>query len=83
MLVGVTLSLVQQSLAARGVAQVTRPIRREELPGFRAAFALNATFVARAFAGCDGCVYPGVPGLVESLVAAHDAEPAERVDGPM
>lgn len=83
MLDGVTLQLVRRALAARGIAQTTRPVRHDELAGFRAAFALNTAFVARAIAGCDGHAWPGVAGLVESLVAMHDAGPAEPVDATM
>ena len=81
MLAGVTLALVQRALAARGIAQVTRSVARDELPRFRAGFALNTAFVARTIAGCDGHAWPGVPGLAESLIAAHDAEPVEPL-GP-
>lgn len=83
MLDGVTLQLLRRALAARGIAQATRPVRHDELAGFRAAFALNTAFVARTIAGCDGHAWPGVPGLVESLVAMHDAEPAEPVGETM
>lgn len=79
MLDGVTQQVVRRGLARLGEAQVTRPVQRDELPGFRAAFALNTAFVAHPIAAIDAVAFDPDPARLGTLLAAHDGEPAEPV----
>jgi len=70
---GVTQQLLEQALAARGVAQVTRRIRVDELAQFGAAFLVNTASIVEPIAAIDGIAYAGSVALAASLRELHDA----------
>ncbi|HET9484274.1 MAG TPA: aminotransferase class IV family protein [Xanthomonadales bacterium] len=77
MLDGVTQQLLRAGLAARGIAQETRRVRRDELSGFACAFATNTAMPVRAIASIDAHRYRDAGDLVATLRAIHDAVPPE------
>ena len=66
---GTTERLLQDGLAARGVAQAVRPVALAELARFRAAFAANANGV-QPIAAIDAVDYGEAPELMRQLAAA-------------
>lgn len=75
---GVTEQLLQAGLEQVGVAQRRRPVRLEEVPGFRAAFAANASGVQPVL-GIDGVALAQDPVLMERLAAALARQPWQPV----
>jgi 4-amino-4-deoxychorismate lyase len=78
-LLGITMQLLREGLRAVGVESVSRDVSREELPGFRGAFASNSISPARPIAGVDATAYPGDRTLIDLLTEAYLAAPWQLV----
>lgn len=74
-LAGVGMLLLQAGLDRLGVAQTTRPLRLDELPGMRAAFVCNANTVARPVTAIDAVALPLDSQLIDTLQRAHATQP--------
>ena len=81
MLRGITQQLLESALAARGIAQVGRPVHADELPGFRAAFLVNTASVVQPIASIDATAFDGSVALAAMLRDLHDAIAPEPI-GP-
>lgn len=77
---GVTEQLLQAGLAAGGVASTVRPLRLDDVAGFRAAFACNAGGV-RAIAAIDAHAWQAqdAPPMLAALAAALDTQPWQSI----
>lgn len=75
---GITERLLQDGLAAAGVAQETRVVTMDELAGFRAAFACNARGV-RAIGGIDAVDYPVAPDIARLPADALSRQPWQAI----
>jgi branched-subunit amino acid aminotransferase/4-amino-4-deoxychorismate lyase len=73
---GITERLLQEGLAAQGVAQVVRPVALAELAGFQAAFAANAHGL-QPIAAIDAVEYADAAAPMRVLAAAGAHAPWE------
>lgn len=71
-LAGITMQLLQTALSERGVASRSRPVRREELDGFRGALATYSHCPAQPLARIDAVRFSGNTEAEEVMRAAWD-----------
>lgn len=76
---GVTMHLLRDALAARGVPVATRPVRPADLPSFRAAFAGNALAPVQVIEQVDDVAFAGADDLRALLAETYEAIPEETV----
>lgn len=78
-LAGTAMQLLRLGLARAGIASETVRLPRAALRDMRAAFACNATTVARPVACIDDIHFSPDEPLLARLAACHDAMPAESI----
>ncbi|HVF34706.1 MAG TPA: aminotransferase class IV family protein [Candidatus Saccharimonadia bacterium] len=78
---GITQQLLEGALAARGIAQVRRPVHADELAHFRAAFLVNTASVVQPIASIDATAFDDSVALAAMLRELHDAVAPEPI-GP-
>ncbi|MFT4197840.1 MAG: aminotransferase class IV family protein [Pseudoxanthomonas sp.] len=74
--------LLQAGLVEAGIDQQLRPVALQEVTGFRAAFACNATGL-QPLAEIDGRALPADPVLLARLQAVLDARPWQPLAGAL
>ncbi|HYD27408.1 aminotransferase class IV [Brevundimonas sp.] len=79
MLVGVTLTLLQRGLEARGMPSRVQPVRLEDLPGFDGAFICNSATPACAVASIDGLAFDPAGAPLETLRAIWASQPCQPI----
>ncbi|MDY6924249.1 MAG: aminotransferase class IV [Pseudomonadota bacterium] len=79
MLTGVTLTLLQRGLEARGLASRTRPVRLEELPRFDGAFICNSATPACPVASIDALAFDPAAAPLETLRAIWASQPRQPI----
>lgn len=79
MLEGVAQALLTRGLAAGGASQATRPITRNDLGRFDAAFICNSATPAAPVIAIDGQTYDPRPDLIGRLHALWDAAPIQPI----
>jgi branched-subunit amino acid aminotransferase/4-amino-4-deoxychorismate lyase len=76
---GIAMHLLRDALTARGVPVGTRPVRPDDLPSFRAAFASNALAPVQVIESIDGTHFSGDEDVRRLLVESYLDVPEEVV----
>ena len=79
MLVGVTLTLLQRGLEARGVPSRVEPVRLDDLPRFDGAFICNSATPACPVASIDDQVFDPDAAPLETLKAIWASQPCQPI----
>jgi branched-subunit amino acid aminotransferase/4-amino-4-deoxychorismate lyase len=64
---GITMQLVQAGLRRDGVPSATRPIHKDDLPGFGSAVLMNSIVAGRPVVGIDGASLPDDGDLLATV----------------
>jgi 4-amino-4-deoxychorismate lyase len=76
---GVAMHLLREALAARGIPVRTRPVRPDDLPSFRAAFASNALAPVQVIESIDGNGFAGDEDVRRLLIETYMDVPEEVI----
>ncbi|TXH03596.1 MAG: aminodeoxychorismate lyase [Nevskiaceae bacterium] len=76
---GISQQLLQQALAARGIATETRPVRLSELGRFRGAFFSNCSHAVQPIAQIDTQTFAADAEVYGPLSAAYEALPWDAI----
>jgi branched-subunit amino acid aminotransferase/4-amino-4-deoxychorismate lyase len=71
-LCGITMQLVQTGLRREGVPSATRPIHKEDVPGFRSAVLMNSIVAGRPVVGIDGAGFPDGGDLLATVRRCYE-----------
>ncbi|MBU1384813.1 MAG: aminotransferase class IV [Alphaproteobacteria bacterium] len=79
MLTGVTLTLLQGGLEARGMSSRTRPVQLEDLPRFDGAFICNSATPACPVASIDALAFDPAAAPLEALRSIWASQPCQPI----
>ncbi|MCV0414764.1 MAG: aminotransferase class IV [Brevundimonas sp.] len=77
MLAGVTQALIGRGLAQAGLGAETRPVHRDDLPGFDGAFLCNSATPACTITAVDDVTFAGDPDALQKIVRAWSMQPLQ------
>lgn len=69
---GITMQLVQTGLRREGVPSATRPIHKDDVPGFRSAVLMNSIVAGRPVVGIDGAGFPDGGDLLATVRRCYE-----------
>jgi branched-subunit amino acid aminotransferase/4-amino-4-deoxychorismate lyase len=78
-LAGVSMQLLQSGLVQQGTAVSTRPIRLQDIAGFRAAFFTNASIPVRVIASIDDVAFSVEDAFFATLKRCYEMNPWQPV----
>jgi branched-subunit amino acid aminotransferase/4-amino-4-deoxychorismate lyase len=76
---GITMQLVQAGLARAGVPSATRPVHRDDLPGFQSAVLMNSIAPGQPVAGIDEVELPDHKDLLAMVRRAYTTSEAQSL----
>jgi branched-subunit amino acid aminotransferase/4-amino-4-deoxychorismate lyase len=71
---GITMQLVQAGLRREGVPSATRPIHKDDLPGFGSAVLMNSIVAGRPVVGIDGADLPDDGDLLATVRRCYETD---------